>query len=492
MCRCTVAWMCFAVVAIPSFVACLALIGRAHLALTNRPWALMQAHNASDNPATFASRFRAPEYEASRDKNFFQWWNVLVYDAETDDHFTIVYSLVNRPEGSTLADEASVGYIHLRGPNHVNAGSETFPYASLTVSGDFDLEFTRTSSAGTSTVPHKLLARDDGTYVASGSLPGAAVEWELDIRRVHGFYGSEDQEQGNIDGFCATVSTLFGYHSVVTGSITDGNNTYEIGDEGGRFRAYAAGSWGCNLPGGQAHHDPVDYPWSWLWLVMPPSEATGRTEEVAMVWGSGRFGFGFPVGSVFGGYSVVAMGDLQWSLRRSSLFHETPVELLMQGSTSHGTYVDFQVEQSEWATFQDAVGSARLPLRQTFTSRSDELEIVVDCHSSLNQYFRIPAIQEDDIGLTVFSDFRAVGVRTHVLMQRVAEDESRETLVDEWTSKLNALEFAYRAPLDDAAMDTWLAAVRGASEGDAVPAPGSAPSAEHSDELNALYGKKAA
>ena len=90
----------------------------------------------------------------------------------------------------------------------------------------------------------------------------------------------------------------------------------------------------------------------------------------------------------------------------------------------------------------------------------------------MDQYFRLPAaLAGDDGSTTIFSDFRAVGVRTHVRVVRVpppvgthtgplaAEPESatvsekvEEVLYDGWTSAMNAVEYAYAAPLEEEAM----------------------------------------
>ena len=102
---------------------------------------------------------------------------------------------------------------------------------------------------------------------ASPGLLTVAV-FRVQVHRVHGFYGSEDSEQGNIDGVCAMLSTLFSHDSEVEGTITERGRVYNIKREA-RFRSYAAGSWGCNMPKAGEGKDPINYPWSWCWLVVP-------------------------------------------------------------------------------------------------------------------------------------------------------------------------------------------------------------------------------
>lgn len=393
-----------------------------------------------------------------------------MYDAETRDHFTIVYSYDDYAEGAALADKATVGMMHLRGSEHVSAASEIIPLDQLRVTNDFDLEYQLDAPDRSGmTTPHTLKVVDDGEYRIVGSFPDQGISWDLVVTRVHGYYGSEDGEQAQTTGYCAATSTLFGYHSKVTGVIREGDVEYDITDAQGvgRFRAYAAGSWGCALPEGPASEDPVNYPWSWAWLVLP---ATDAHPEVGMVWGTGRFGFGFPIGAIEGGYSVIGIEDkVQWSQRATSLLHNTSFEFLMQASTSHGEFRVFEVERSEWATFRDDVGEARLPLRQRFHARSSLFDAVVDFHSEVGQYFRLPAVMENEHGTKVFSDFRAVGVRAHVVITEASHrgggggmgSAPPKVLVDAWTDKTNALEFAYAAPVDVDALVGWLETMRG-------------------------------
>jgi hypothetical protein len=102
------------------------------------------------------------------------------------------------------------------------------------------------------------------------------------------------------------------------------------------------------------------------------------------------------------------------------------------------------VDRSQWATFTDVHGSARVPLRQRFRFASDVYEFDVDFHSTVDQYFRAPVSIETDGKARVFSDFRAVGVNSHVV---VVHRASNTTRVDRWVSSMNAVEYAYEADL---------------------------------------------
>lgn len=103
-------------------------------------------------------------------------------------------------------------------------------------------------------------------------------------------------------------------------------------------------------------------------------------------------------------------------------------------------------------SFEDSFGKARIPLRQRFEVLSTELEARVDFRSELPQYFRAPVRLEKALQLRVFSDFRAVGIRTQVYLR---DRISGEVLFDGEVRTQNALEYAYEPEVDLAEMRKW-------------------------------------
>lgn len=88
------------------------------------------------------------------------------------------------------------------------------------------------------------------------------------------------------------------------------------------------------MPQGIEGSDPKDYPWSWMWLVVPNEDvqkvprvyAREREkvralcccsplllgivfvgQDIGIVFGTGRFGIGFPLYDVYGGYGAVGL-----------------------------------------------------------------------------------------------------------------------------------------------------------------------------------------
>lgn len=90
-------------------------------------------------------------------------------------------------------------------------------------------------------------------------------------------------------------------------------------------------------------------------------------------------------------------------------------------------------------------GEARIPLRQVFNVETEELEARIDFQSEIDQYFRAPVRLEKELRLRVFSDFRAVGVQTHVFLR---ERGTGKVLFDGIVRTRNALEYAYEPDVD--------------------------------------------
>ena len=196
------------------------------------------------------------------------------------------------------------------------------------------------------------------------------------------------------------------------------------------------------------------------------------------------------------------------------------MEIPLQASSSDGVLLDVRVERSQWTTFKDHMGEARIPLRQIFHLDTTQYRVTVDFHSKVayswvahavlvlltrclqcpsfgclvspcrrscclpfcppplppfrpaldnaqvEQYFRLPAaLAGDDGSTTIFSDFRAVGVKTHVQVLRVPPpapngqlppaDVVEEVLFDGWVQSTNAVEYAYAAPISDEMMQAF-------------------------------------
>jgi len=432
------------------FVVILAVLARfvydAHfLARPDEAFAIQKTHNATVNPATHHSRLRRHELDISN-QSFFQWWNFLVFDAEAGTNLNIIYGLNEASSGTV----AKVGVAYRKkgsgGDAVLFAGYRTAPWSTVKMSNAFDMQF----GAGDSLC--SLTALDDNTYHLIGSAESSQgrLSWNLKVHRLNGYYGALDQESKD----CMLSSTLFGYHSQTSGQVlltpkaapkVPAPAPTEI-TRTARFRTYAAGSWGCHLPYGTP---AIEYPWTWFWLVVPSADAS---QDLSMVGGTGRFQT--PVGPVEGGYWTGSVPEANLNVSRTArtpvsgryikMLHNTTLEFLLQASASHGYFSNFSVEQSKWEIFTDDSGMAWLPTRQTFRFASAVHSFVVDFHPTIAQYFRAPIVHDGK----VFSDFRAVGVRTHftVTAKPSSPSDKATVLFDQWVDTMNAVEFAYVAP----------------------------------------------
>lgn len=394
-------------------------------------FAVMTAHAAIDRPALVHSRLRSSEVRRSAEQEYFQWWNFVVFDADTRHSYSIYYGVhlpAREGNGSRYEAYGKVGVAHMGGsPARVlNGGKDIVPLSRVRTSGHMDFEVLGEDGA----VVHSMRAVDDDTYRLVGRLEDPPLRWDLTVRRVNGYFGASDQEDPNQ---CLLTSTLFGYHSTAEGTVESLGDALAVEAASPRFRAYAAGSWGCALPTGDP---PIEHPWTWFWLVVPGETPAA---DVGICAGTGRFAS--PVGPFEGGYAIAGgvPGEGAYSTRYISLFDRTPAQFLLQASSSDGHFRSYSVEQHDWANFTDEVGTDPVPLRQHFRWSSERHDFSVDFRATLDQYFRAPVV----INGMLFSDFRAVGVRAHV---EIRARPGGRVLMDRWVDTMNAVEYAYVTP----------------------------------------------
>ena len=501
-----------------------------------RPFSVITQQTIVDRPSNFHSRYRGPDYIDQYDRFFFQWWNFLVYDAETNDHWTVVYHTTKFSKAANYSDYASTSMIHKQGSAAREHAHDAVPLADLIHTKDWDLGLRKKDGS----VPHRMTIIDDDTYNVIADMPpsktsnGQRIAWNLTFHRVHGMYSGSDSEEGNKD-HCAVVSTLFGYHSKVSGWISSGSEKWEFGVEGAagkRFRAYAAGSWGCKLPSGSP---ALAYPWTWFWLVIPsqPASASGPgNPDIGMAMGTAKFQLNNTLlGDLYGGYASVGItsdesvagaqredaiitSNLAILRANDSLGLEVPLAKV----STDGYLRRFELGYEDWSVWSDSQGAFEVPLVQTYDVESRLYRFQLRFESRPEQYFRCPVVLEREVTpsliaeataaatqakqdtlaavaairrLQVFSDYRAVGVRTHVqIWKRSNTPEEIQALrklpdsasaiaaavpppagvnATQWiegawqrvvyegvVTTMNALEYAYESPLDSDVFNTFV------------------------------------
>lgn len=300
----------------------------------DQAFGLTTAHSEIVNPPAYKSRYRGAEHTKD-DEFFFQWWNFLVFDAETRDHWNIIYQVTNYADGSTSPDAAMVAMMHLQGSEPRMQAHHAIPLGDLDVRNDFDLLYNVDGN-----VKHSQIIVDDDTYHLKADFSAdktnvdTPVSWDLTFHRLHGLYPNPESQEDNDKAMCLLASTLWGYNSEVEGTITAGDKVFTV-SRNSRFRAYAAGSWGCDLPNGRP---AIEYPWTWFWLVIPdvPALKGQKVTDIGMVMGTARFQepAGALLGDIYGGFSAVGMGDVLHSTRHAQLHHNTSFAIPMQNTAS--------------------------------------------------------------------------------------------------------------------------------------------------------------
>jgi hypothetical protein len=125
---------------------------------------------------------------------------------------------------------------------------------------------------------------------------------------------------------------------------------------------------------------------------------------------------------------------------------------VLASSSADGELVRFEVNRSQWITYSDKMGKARIPLRQLVTIETATKRVVLDFVSNEACYNRLLFFHQDYI----FSDFEGLGVKCHVLVQHrrvnyLKQDVAREhpfisyQLQYEFTTDDAGIEYGYNA-----------------------------------------------
>lgn len=430
-------------------------------------FSLVQNQTIVPYPANSYSRYRGEDY-LDRDRYFFQWWNFLVYDSETNDHFTLVYNTNHYSKTAQsvkgIKSHASVSLVHKQLSQDVDGSTESFPLSHLYFEPEHSWGM-RLKSKKPQISPNDVYTIeliDDSNYRITGfvdgaySVSGKNISWDIIFTRVHGSYSGVDNEDSNRGDACFIVSTLFAHHSIATGYVQEGEKKYVFSkDQPNRYRAYAAGSWGCRLPSG---YPTLQYYWTWLWLTIP---ATATTPEIGMIMGSVRYQTNSSlIGDMYGGGASVGLGHEMITATMAKFHHASTFEIPLTATSNDQFLRNYSIGFDQWAEASDKYGSYKLPLIQSYVVHTKNYKFELTFHSKPEQYFRCPVIVEHiptdpkvpqpvDDTLQVFSDFRAVGVHTKVQIWKKQEDGSADQVIyDGWSDTSNALEYAYEADMD--------------------------------------------
>ena len=407
-------------------------------------------------------RSRLHEYTADKDRFFFQWWNYLVYDSATHQQYQLIYQLSHySSKADTPGTYVITGAKHQRGDGSDVTAGDIVPLERAQLSRDMNID--APSSIADSLHRYVQTAVNDDTYVVSASFPasltstGEPLSFHLTLHRVHGLYTGRDSEASNSEQYCALISNHFAYNSRVAGwwSSSPSHNVSFSADSV-RYRAYAAASWGCQLPHTRTQ-PAITHPWTWLWLVVPAAESDDRP-EISFCLGTARLESGIGLGSLHGGVSVMGVGSELVGAVSAQAYHGSWHQLPLQSAASDGYLSRFNYSLSQWANLSDEVGPYSVPLVQSYTVLTRQWRVDVTFTSPPAAFFRAPVAVEDtkSARLRLFSDFRACNndVQLRVARRRWSGDTSKgeeeavvERVVYEGAAAINAVEYAYEAEL---------------------------------------------
>ena len=433
-----------------------------------QPFAFVSRSAFIPQPGTYHVRHRLHDYTAKHDRFFFQWWNYLVYDSASQQQYQLMFQITHY---SSRADTPGT-YIVLAAKQQLSDGSDVtagdmVPATRATISGDMDIH--APSSVAGWLSQYVQTAVDNDTYSVSGSFPasltssGEPLSFHLTFHRIHGLYTGLNNEADSVSKYCSLISNHFAYNSRVSGwwaSSSESNVTFSASSS--RYRAYAAASWGCQLPH-TSTQPAISHPWTWLWLVVPAAE-DGERPEISLCLGTARLeARSVGLGSLHGGVSVMGVGSELVGTAFAQAHHGTWHQLPLLWAASDGYLARFNYSVSQWANLSDTAGPYSVPLTQSYELLTRQWRLHVTFVSPASAFFRAPVTVEDVSSgqLRLFSDFRACNNRVQLtVLQRqwVAEadkeSEVQEELLFEGEVAINAVEYAYEAELSDTVQAT--------------------------------------
>ncbi len=394
------------------------------------------------NPDSVYQRYRINEY--SKNKPFFQWWYYSLKDYKSERTFAFCYSM-----SRTIEDPKNTGaYVTFA---MVEKGRKfhiyyKFPLEKFVVHNHYDLNI----ADGTFTL--QVISHDHlkikGTmrnpkwvYVAEGIEENTEIEWDIDIKRIVGWYGQRDIE--SLTKFTENISwNTYAYDSEVWGKIKVNGTEYLI-EKNENFRIYCDMNWGAYFPSVKDPKKPqIEYPWGWYYTGIPDSDPK---KDFSIIAGAGRMQPRFRMlGIMNAKFASIYLKGEKIDARFGTILNNTPnmgftfFHPSMDGSTKR-----FDIERSDWVDYTDKFGSAKIPLKQTVTIETRKKMIIMRFTSTIENYNRL-LFPTDGF---VFSDFEGLGVTCITeIYQKGGNKEP--VLIQKYEDRNAGLEYGYKLDID--------------------------------------------
>lgn len=445
-------------------------------------------------PRAWQQRYRRDEWPRSRP--FFQWYYFWISDVDNelfDTHFAISLAVSECASGQqdtdacsnrrgayatasvTRVDPSGVGAPHIAlrtdryGGEHFSAATDTqfarivsdAAASNATDSGEAITisEVSALDDAGTRVRLRGHLRAADKNHVfrcvncdGFDALDGTMdISFDLVLHRQFGWFGQDGLTAHFAERWKAIQWNTYAHSSAVDGEIVLNGRKYTFREDNPKQRAYADMNWGAyfptappaevapdvNVAESNALADAEQYPWGWYY-----GGDGGRTSIIAG-WGKMFMRGSALVGSVTAAFADVVMADAGIRIEvvyAADYGAEVTVTTDNDGNVQ-ALKGDFTVERSNWQTWRDDLGEAKVPLKQVVTITTNKYVIELDftC-STLGQFARLLFPHPED---GFFSDFEALGVP----MRATVSDVASNTAIADFSTPNGGVEFGYLAKI---------------------------------------------
>ncbi|KAL0483756.1 hypothetical protein AKO1_013939 [Acrasis kona] len=389
-------------------------------------------------PPMHYQRYRRGEYNK---EPYYQWWYYWIRDTKTNRNFALAYS-TTQCKGSKYCDfDATILMFALvdNSNNRRFQKYETYSHDSFSVKQDFNVEIrsNNTQEPLFELIPqtndviklkgHMKKENVDNVWICQNCEKSLEIEWDLTIRRIHGYYAQDIFELPDkyLEGII--MWNTYTHTSQVEGTIKIGGEEFVIENKP-HFRAYGDMNWGQIMPDAPPGKSGREYAWGWYYFNIPSDEVKS---ELSIIAGTGVSYADKILRTMEGKFSDVRLGNSTGiQFRRMSLWSQN------FDSCSDGKIHKFEVERSQWMNLTDAFGVASIPMRQIVTLESSHYQIKLDFQSIESNYNRLLFPFKNFI----FSDFEALGVKTTLTVF----DVKSQVLLMNVTHNGGGLEYGYR------------------------------------------------
>jgi len=469
----------------------------------NTRWALSTNYEAEgQQPKWSVARWRGL-YEHPTNNAFSQWLYVMVTDTETLTTWSIAI-------GGFRGGDRAGGFMRVKSRLSPYQSKTTFDIPSLTVPFHYlvgnphtlNVQVYDQSPPSTESIINSdniiepilhIEAINDYQVRVKINIHNTSIgnigKVDLLISRTYGVFafGTVNYSSFQTKPEDCTVANLpFSYAAKVDGTLQINDWKSNPSSSSSQWRAYLESTWGCTFPQSAGNTDEKEYPWKWLWAIVPESGSYPRggrvSGEIGLIVSNARMVIQPFLNTTFfdkitiscqGTFAFIDLPNIRIGTANVTLLDNTNYHLpaLMTASSNTLGLHHVYMVHSEWVNFEDEYGKALLPMLQILHIETVEYYAIAVYRSEPTHFLRLPVRYTDQDGQNkVVSDFRATFSSAFLRIAAKVNKNStiepgRSTITDapkeamlpeKYTDILfegyiphNAAEFAYHAPFND-------------------------------------------